>query len=76
MAKRRSAKKSSKKAAAGKAASKKPTKKRAKKASSKSSKSGGLTEHPLFDDEDGGENSNVTGVPLRLAAQSLSLIHI
>ena len=70
MAKRRSAKKSSKKAAAGKAASKKPTKKRAKKASSKSSKSGGLTEHPLFDDEDGGENSNVTGVPLRLAAQS------
>ena len=70
MAKRRSAKKSSKKAAAGKAASKKPTKKRAKKASSKSSKSGGLTEHPLFDDEDGGENSNVIGVPLRLAAQS------
>ena len=64
MAKRRSAKKSSKKSTAGKAAKKKPTKKRAKK----SSKGSGLTEHPLFDDED--EDSQITGVPLRLAAQS------
>jgi len=64
VAKRRSAKKSSKKSTAGKAAKKKPTKKRAKK----SSKGSGLTEHPLFDDED--EDSQITGVPLRLAAQS------
>lgn len=67
MAKRRSAKKkSSAKPAAGKASSKKPTKKRAKK----SSKRGSLEEHPLFDDEDGDENSQIMGVPLRLAAQS------
>ena len=64
MAKRRSAKKSSKKSAARKTSKKKPTKKRAKK----SSKGSGLTEHPLFDDED--EDSQITGVPLRLAAQS------
>ena len=64
MAKRRSAKKSSKKSTARKTSKKKPTKKRAKK----SSKGSGLTEHPLFDDED--EDSQITGVPLRLAAQS------
>ena len=62
MAKRRSAKKSSKKSAAGKASKKKPTKKRAKKSSK-------VKEHPLFDDEDE-ENSQIMGVPLRLAAQS------
>ena len=62
MAKRRSAKKSSKKSATGKASKKKPTKKRAKKSSK-------VKEHPLFDDEDD-ENSQITGVPLRLAAQS------
>jgi len=70
VAKRRSAKKSSAKSAAGKTSKKKPTKKRAKKSSSKSSKRSGLKEHPLFDDEDGDENSQITGVPLRLAAQS------
>ena len=62
MAKRRSAKKSSAKSSAGKASKKKPTKKRAKKSSK-------VKEHPLFDDEDE-ENSQIMGVPLRLAAQS------
>ena len=75
MAKRRSAKKSSAKTPAGKAASKKSAKKRAKK-SAKGGGSGGasggkgLTEHPLFDDEDTDESSQIMGVPLRLAAQS------
>ncbi len=70
MAKRRSAKKSSAKSAAGKASKKKSAKKRVKKSSSKSSRGDGLTEHPLFDDEDSDENSQIMGVPLRLAAQS------
>ncbi len=69
MAKRRSAKKSSKKAATSKAASKKTTRKSAKGVSSKAPKRGGVEEHPLFDDEDG-DDSQVMGVPLRLAAQS------
>ena len=68
MAKRRSAKKSSTKSPTGKAASKKSGKKRAKK----SAKGGasGLTEQPLFDDENPDESSQIMGVPLRLAAQS------
>jgi DNA gyrase subunit A len=70
VAKRRSAKKSSAKSAAGKASKKKSAKKRVKKSSSKSSRGDGLTEHPLFDDEDSDENSQIMGVPLRLAAQS------
>jgi len=67
VAKRRSAKKkSSAKPAARKATKKKPTKKPAKT----SSKRSGPKEHPLFDDEGGDENSQIMGVPLRLAAQS------